>query len=436
MKKIITLTIAIFICSGIITGCFDRREIDDQTYVVALGLDVGKIDPIRITMQYALPTAMGSGGGGSEGGGKGNKNVNTITLDAATLNAGILVSNQVIAKRINMSHAVLLVISEDLAKKGINSYIYAMARGREYRPGMFVAVCKGRAEDYINAINPIQEYDPSKFYQLLYSNYRYTGLAPNIEFYKFYDSMQSISNQPLAILASTSRYKSSDEFKAKNSSAGAKDRYIPYEGDFKAGDIPKVGDQNGEIMGLAVFNGSKMIGEMDGEEARNYLMVTGKYGSSNVSIPDPRAKGKFLVFNIKQSRKPSYKINLGDSGSKIDLNVRLEVDLATIQSGINYESQELMPIVEKASEKFVRESIIQFLNRTTHEFNSDICGFGTEARKQFLTYNDWENYHWLDKYKNSEFNVNVDVKIRRPGLLIRTNPTISTNEEDKPGGLH
>jgi len=42
-----------------------------------------------------------------------------------------------------------------------------------------------------------------------------------------------------------------------NSSYQEKGREFPLEGDFKAGDMPKVGTIKSEVMGLAVFNGSK-----------------------------------------------------------------------------------------------------------------------------------------------------------------------------------
>ena len=41
--------------------------------------------------------------------------------------------NNYLTKQINVSHAKLLVISEDLAKEGIGQYIHALIRGREFR---------------------------------------------------------------------------------------------------------------------------------------------------------------------------------------------------------------------------------------------------------------------------------------------------------------
>jgi len=54
--------------------------------------------------------------------------------------------------------------------------------------------------------------------------------------------------------------------------------------------MPKVGTIKSEVMGLAVFNGSKMVGELDGEETQLQLMLEGNFGYSYVTIPDPRRK--------------------------------------------------------------------------------------------------------------------------------------------------
>ena len=67
--------------------------------------------------------------------------------------------------------------------------------------------------------------------------------------------------------------------------------------------MPKVGNIKTEVMGMAVFDGARMVGELDGEETSYYLMVEGKYGYSYVTIPI-QAKDMFVLLNLKQSRKP------------------------------------------------------------------------------------------------------------------------------------
>ena len=59
-EKLLAIII-LLIFSFTLTGCYDRREIDDLAYVIALGLDIGQTNELRMTLQLALPIAMGSG---------------------------------------------------------------------------------------------------------------------------------------------------------------------------------------------------------------------------------------------------------------------------------------------------------------------------------------------------------------------------------------
>jgi spore germination protein KC len=45
---------------------------------------------------------------------------------------------------------------------------------------------------------------------------------------------------------------------------------------------------------------------------------------------------------------------------------------------------------------------------------------------RYLLWEDWVKFGWLGRYKDASFDLEVDVKIRRPGLMLRTAPAMST----------
>lgn len=429
VRLLCSLLMFIIFCT-IFTGCYDRREVDDLTFVIAVGLDKGKTNTLRLTLQYAIPKAMG---GGEGGGGGGEKALGSITVESPSLYSGLNMANNSLGKQINLSHAVVLVFSEELAKEGgVGKYLRGAVRGREFRPNMFVAVSRSSAEEYLKSIKPVQEIDPSKFYQLKFSSYKYTGFSDGTTFFDFYTEMESYAVQPVAALVDVSRYKSEDEFDIRNSTYKEKGKPVPFEGDYKAGDIPKTGDIAGEIMGLAAFSGLIMVGELDGEEAADYLMVTSSYNNSYITFTDPKDKDKVIILNVKQSRKPVRKVEIANGKLQIKVQIKLEADILAIQSGINYEAPENTKLLEDNASERIRNNIERFLNKTAKEFKSDICGFGRSVKGKFLTWKEWENYNWLDKYKDSSFDVSVDLKIRRPGLMVRSLPAVSSQGGDIP----
>ena len=234
----------------------------------------------------------------------------------------------------------------------------------------------------------------------------------------------------LAVLAGVSKYESPDEFSLEDSSYEEKGKPSPFEGDYKAGEAPTVGDLKSELMGLAVFSGGKMVGELDGEESSHYLMVTGDYNYSFITIQDPQSETNFILLSTRLSQKPFQKVDIVDGNPLITSRVYLEADIVAIQSGINYEKSENISILERAAEEQIKQGIIRLFKKTAEEMNCDIFNFGRSIKHRFLTWEEWEKFGWLNRYKDASFDVEVALKVRRPGLMIRTIPETSAERKD------
>jgi spore germination protein KC len=418
--KYFAIILLLLVTTSILTGCYDAREIDNLSYAIAVGLDKGKTNKLMITIQYAIPLAFAGSGGGSGGGAGAAKPLGVVTLEAPTIYSGIDMVNNFFGKQLSMSHAQVIVISKQLAEsEDMGKYLHALIRGREFRPNIFFAVSRDSAESYIQSIVPIQESNPTKYYQLKFSTYEFTGLTVDSRLSDIYNHLESDSIDALATLVGVGKYDKSSDIDALKSTAMQKQRKFPLAGDYLAGDIPKTGDVKGETLGVAVFSSNKMVGMMDGEETTMYLMASGKYQSSYMTFDDPEDKNSYVVLNLKQSRKPTYKISNLNKKPEITLNIILEGDYLSIQSGIEYDNIKYEKF-QKSAEQYIKNEMLNFLNKTTKKFGTDICGFGRYVKMSFLTLDEWEKYKWLSKYKDATFNVAIDLKIRRTGLMIRT----------------
>ena len=181
--KYISLILIFIILSASIAGCYDLREVDDMAYAIAIGLDEGENNFLKLTLQFAAPLTLSTGGSGSSGDEK--KNTNMITVETPTLYAGLNMINVSLSKQVNLSHAKLIVFSEEIAKKGLTKYLHALVRRREVRPGMYIAIARTSAENYIEKIKPILDPHPAKFYELLFAASSYTGFFSTNELHDF-----------------------------------------------------------------------------------------------------------------------------------------------------------------------------------------------------------------------------------------------------------
>lgn len=427
MKKKVISIFLIIIQLTIISSCYDAREIDDVTYIIAIGADKGPGDTFKFTFQYLIPGSAPGGAGGT-GGGE-SSNITNVSILAPSLMGALTILNELTGKQANVSHTVLTVTSEELSKKGVSAYAREMRRNKEFRPNTIVTVSRGSAEDYLKSINLNQESDPTKFYQLIFESKSLTGFNTGTNIFEFYGRMTSKAISPVADLVGVGNISSSNELSTDASTYKEKDHVLPLEGDYKAGDIPQTGNQNGELMGIAVFDGDKMVGELDGNETMSYLMIIGEFKRGILTLSDPKVKEKLVSLIIKQRKKPQIQVKMKNGSPDIKVKIDLEADIVAIHSDVNYETIENLPILEKTGSAFIKKDTELMLNKVASDYKSDIFGFGKYMRKQFLTWDEWSNFNWLSKFQYSNFKVDVDLKIRRPGLMIRTAPVESSGEE-------
>ncbi|HOP99462.1 MAG TPA: Ger(x)C family spore germination protein [Acetivibrio clariflavus] len=360
--------------------------------------------------------------------GDGESSSTVIAVETPSIYSGLNMLNSFISKQINLSHIKVIVFSQEIAQEGISKYLHAMIRNREFRPNVSIIVSRCSAEEFIDAVKPKLETNPAKYYELLLDAYRYTGFTTDTQLIDFYNKSERSSIQPVAVLADVSKYKSSDEFDLSNSTYKEKGRSFPLEGDFKAGDLPKLGGLNIEIMGLAIFDGGKMVGELDGEETSYNLMVEGKFNSMYFTMPDPIKKDDLVVLQLRRSRLTEKKVEMIGDKPKLIVKVHLEGDILSVQSGINCESGENLKFLQSATEAYIKDGIIKYLDKSTKVFKTDTNGFGNTIKGKFLTWQEWQEFDWLSKYKEATYDVEVDVAIRRPGLIVRTVTEVRGNK--------
>lgn len=447
-----------FIINIFLSGCFDSREVDELAYVMAMGIDKGKISDLKVTFQLAVPAKVGSGEGENQGGGGGSESTTITSVEAPTIYSSLEMINAYISKQISLAHAKVLVFSEEIAREDITKYVYAISRGREFRPDMQIMICRKNAEEFIRNIRPKFEINPAKYYEMILDSYKYTGVISKSPIIDFFVDAKSIGRDPVAVFAGINEHQSEEqnqeinnkdekqqeeqtsENKQNNKGSQEKQdaekqkRYMEqidkikkekmrdklYERDFYAGMLPRTFEDKSEMLGLAVFKSGKMTGFLDGEETIAYNMIKGLYNYAYMSFKDPEEKDKYFVLNVKKSRKPVKKVKVENNTPNIDVKLELEADILSIQSGKHYEDPEKLNIIEEAAAKEIKIFIENLLNKSARQFDADICGFGEIMKARCFTMKQWEDIDWQNIYKNSVFNVDVKIKIRRPGLLIKS----------------
>lgn len=76
--------------------------------------------------------------------------------------------------------------------------------------------------------------------------------------------------------------------------------------------------------------------------------------------------------------------------------------------------------LEQAVNSYMENEISSYLYKISKDFNSDIDGFGKHAVKNFLTWDEWKNYNWLENFNSSFFDVKVETSVKSGYILMET----------------
>lgn len=370
------------------TGCFQKKEVEDFAYVIALGLDKGTDDALSITFQIAVPIQIA--GEGSEGGGKDSTSL--VTLESDSIYNAISHANTMISKEITLSHNKLIVISEELAKEGIIDVLTAMITNPEIRPKTNILVHRGSVKEFLENLEPVLEKNPARYYDLLYASNQYTGYSLEEDLFHFYLATMSDFSTPYALLT--------ESVKERNSSIA-----VPSESLNSSENIP----QTANIAGIALFRGGKLVGEIQGEQILAHSILKGELKQVNINIPDVKDSHKTTVIKLLQREKPGIDATIVNGTPQIDILVKLNCELLTSGSAIDYSEGDYKQQLSNAVRKKLEKDISDYLLTITKEYAVDPIGFGERYKAKILTLNDLEENQWKNLFSKSQYHLKIEL---------------------------
>lgn len=412
IKKLAIVFVVIAIIVFSLSGGYSTHNIDNLSYVVGLGIDVGTNNNLELSLQLSKPGGSSSSGGESGGGSSSQSSSNVVnSIECASIESGINLFNSYISKNINLSHCKVIVISEELAAKGISEYIYTLINKVEVSPHANIVISKCPAKDFLDSSDPVLEDLSSRYYEIASSSSKYTGFTQDVTLIKFFSNYVDSFREPVAILGSVNTGTSTSM--GNNTPDDSADRDTSY----KAGETPISSKQGLENMGLAVFKGDQLIGELNGLETICHLIMTNDLKSCNIRIPNPIGDSDFLDVNLKLSKNTKNNVEFINGTPYIASNINVEIKIlsateTSTEKEYSYFEAENVRLIENACNEYLEETIRTYLYKVSKEYNTDIDGFGTYAVKYFSTLQEWNDYDWLGNYKNSTFNLKVNTTLK------------------------
>ncbi|MGN7941001.1 Ger(x)C family spore germination protein [Virgibacillus sp. 6R] len=391
------LILSVFV---LLAGCWDRKEIEERATILGLAIDLAEEDEespaithpdheemptsnlgkIKVTAQLAVPGQIPLGPSQGDSGSSSQDKVWIVEGIGNTIDDAMQALQQQLAFQVFFGQLQVIILSEDVAKKGVEHINEYLRRRPEIRRTAWMAVNEKDAAKTMKAA-PKLERIPAIYLSTVFEEAVKMGKFPDDDLGGFW---VDLSNK-------------------------GQDAFLPF--------ITVKGKENIEISGIAYFRNSKMVGKTKPYQIAYFNGLTGKNPGGSVAIVKLDEEKSVMFQSTK--RKADYETKLKNGKPVFKVNV--EVTGVIREKNTNKikldDHQTIRKIETIAGELFKKEYVA--LIKETQEKKSDILGFGEYVRGDLSTYWD-ENIKTTDKwkeiYKDLKVEVSAKVKIDRVGM--------------------
>ena len=408
--------LALALCLALLCGCWDKHELEDNIFVIMLGLDKTGEDELLVSVVFPI-TQTNMGGAESQG------DYTIISARAPTVAQAMSLFGASLAGPLSLFSTKTLVISEELARDDMLRHIFSGGRYEQMRNNTSVVVARGSAADFIAARIENPAIDPLRSEDLLLEQANFNASYRPMQLLDFMVSLREQNMDAAAILGGVVPPPDEEEnAPAAGAGEGATGTQAPptpdtpTEDSFRAGFLPgeaPVGfDNRAQISGLAVFSGQRMVGTLDSFETQTLNLLLRSRTRKILSLPDPDSDDDVIIVAIRPTRAARIRGYFADDTPTFDitLNLRCSVEHQRAQSQLEGDA------IEQYVTQAVSENIEALLHKLQHEYHADLLGLGGKFVRNFLTVPAWEAYNWRERYPDAALNVHLNIHMERTGV--------------------
>lgn len=392
MKRRLVVIIMIVSILIFLTGCWNRRELNELAIVVGIGID--KVDgQFLVTTQVINPGQVAVQ---KSGGGKSPVIVYQETGD--TMMEAIRRITTIAPRKMYAAHLRMIVLGEAFAKDGIGEVLDLLLRDQEFRTDFYIMVAEdAKAEDILKVSTPLEKIPSNKMFSALETSQKEWSGTKAVTLHELTENIVS-TGKSLVLTGVIIKGNKKIANDIENLEVTA-----------SPGDL--------QITNLAVFRKDQLIGWLDEMEGKTYNVITNNEKRTTINLTCPK-EGK-IVYEVKNS-STDIKVKMKDKKPEIDLNIFVEGDIAEVQCDIDLTKAGSINQIEKIYEEYSKKYFEEAIKQIQTKYKADIFGFGeaihrTEPKVWKTLQKDWD-----EQFEHLPVHIKVQGKIHRIGTVENT----------------
>jgi spore germination protein KC len=363
----------------ILSGCWDRREVNDILIITAAAIDLAEDNTIELSIQGFIP----KGGGQAMGGAGGGTESKSLVRSAKGVSIADALSKlqAVFPRHLFWGHTEVYIFGEALAKDGVRAGLDFMVRNPNVREEAFVYISKGKAKDILLLTPPLEANSAQVLQEM--SNFK-IGLKVTIG-----DLVQMLIGD-------------------------AETAVVPW-----IEIVPTLSEEDPKktitnINGSAVFKRDQMIGRLDARTTRGLMWIRDEIKNAYVTISPDMAEGHITFFLLRSRTKLIPKI---ENGKRVMIiQVETEDDVIQNATELNIADVQVTEHLVKKLEDDIRNRILLVCKKVQKQLKTDVFGFAEAFHRKYPKQWKQMKERWDVIYPDIEVKVIAKAHIRRIGM--------------------
>ncbi len=376
------------LCILLLTGCWDRRELNELGIVMAVGIDKdGSEGNITVTCQIVRPGALKSEGANIE-----SPN-DLVSASGDTLFEAIRNISKEFDRMVYFPHTKVIVVNEALAKDGLLPMLDLFERDHEMRHLVSIIVAKdASAREILGVMHGVENIQASYMDNIIKLR-KVNSEVTNTNLLQFTQKVTANGINPITGVMKI--------IKERNEPIEEKDEKVT---------------EGIKLTGTAVYKKDKLIGFLNDDETIGLNWIINEVQSGLNYFPDPIKKDKYIVIEIKRS-KTKIMPEIKDGNILFIIEVEEEGHIVEHQGSIDISDIEIIELLEKIQSETITKQMEKTIEKVQKEFKSDIFGFGVSLNRKYPK--EWKviKDRWSEIFPEVDVKIKVDARIRRAGLL-------------------
>ncbi|MBH5316733.1 Ger(x)C family spore germination protein [Paenibacillus sp. GSMTC-2017] len=382
--------ILLFASFLLLTGCWNRVELNEIAIISATGVD-WQDGKWVMSYQIVIPKAISSGTSGS-----GTAAVNVFSTEGENFRMAISKASEESARRLYFSHNQVVIISQEAARKGIAPLLEAYLRNHDSRETVSVFLSKGNARKMLEQLIPPEQI-PGAAVQRMITNEE-TGSAAFRQMTIHSVLKELLSNTkatgiPGLVLAGSGKSTDSVDEMGKTSTPS------------------KV-----RLNELGLIHGDKLVGWLNDDQSRGVMWLSDNVDKTTVSYSCAENKVGPDGSSVR-IMKASTKIQSVPMNNKWKMKVKIEAKGVLMEYSCHHDLTKPKE-VERVERKIEEEIKAIALGgwKSVRKYKTDIMGFGNIIHEQHPKLWKESSGNWDELFPLTELEISVKMKVESTGM--------------------